>query len=156
MRILIQKLVVTSAVLVGSWFTQSGFAQSLERRIEITSKHSLASGELLIKEADESIHIREGFKMTPGSSLRLTVIGKKDEIRATEKMELKIYPNSCKDNITLYGEFKKSSLIIIDATGTRVLNTIVEGTNPNIVISHLNPGFHILKIDDKFARILKE
>jgi hypothetical protein len=132
-------------------------AQIIPQRIEINAKHSLQADQTLDMKASEVICIKEGFKMVPGSSLRLIVIPKANaDFDGGHKLEeTAVYPNPGVSQVIIQGFYEKSLLTIFDDSGNPVGQVLLNGANPVIDVSKLREGSYIFKGTDFTTRFQK-
>ncbi|GHN02423.1 hypothetical protein WSM22_39120 [Cytophagales bacterium WSM2-2] len=139
-------------------FIGSTNGQAIPRSIEINASHSLESTQTLDMKAYQTIAIREGFKMVPGSSLKLMVVQK--DINSTEDRDaelLVVYPNPSPGIITIQGVFNNDDLIVYDHAGNLSTQFTINGENPTVDLSRLKNERYIIKApkSNKTARVIK-
>lgn len=132
-------------------------AQTIPRNVEINAYHSLESSQTLDMKAYETISIREGFKMAPGSSLKLMVVPKdiSNSIVDKDAEQLVVYPNPSTGKITIQGSFNNDELVIYDRTGNPATQIIINGENPVVDLSGLKNEVYIIKVLNKAVRLIK-
>jgi len=132
-------------------------AQTIPQTLEVNADHSITSSQSLEMKASERISIREGFKMEPGSSLRLMVVPVGTVQSEKEDLPLSVYPNPSADLITIQGKFDNTLLVIYSNSGNPEIKTSINGENPVVNVSGLKYGDHIIKIEslNRAARLIK-
>jgi hypothetical protein len=157
--IMCNKNVKTSILSTFACFLFSAIAnaQMIPQRIEINATHSLQVDQSLDMKASEAICIREGFKMVPGSSLRLTVIpkGNNDFDDGHKLKEIAVYPNPGVSKVIIQGSYEKSLLTIFDDSGNPVVQFLLNGADPVIDVSGLKEGNYVFKGSDFTTRFQK-
>lgn len=69
---------------------------------------------------------------------------------------LNVYPNPFNNKITITSDVLKQTLIIYNLLGSLVYNTLFEGGNIEIDLSHLPNGIYFIKIGSFSKKIIKE
>jgi hypothetical protein len=128
-------------------------AQVIPRTVEINATHSLASNQSMEMKALERICIREGFRMEPGSSLKLVLVTREEDQQKT-KEEIVIYPNPTPGKIIIQGTFVSDELVIYDYNGNSVMRASLTGENPMLDISNLKVGQYFVKTSQSEAKRL--
>lgn len=77
---------------------------------------------------------------------------------ASRKKTFSVYPNPVSGDqklLTIKGEFpKKQQLVLFDAVGNILYQSLIEGTNPKITLPELQTGLYYLKVNNNLASLI--
>ncbi|MFA8300852.1 MAG: choice-of-anchor J domain-containing protein [Hyphomicrobiales bacterium] len=124
----------------------------------------VSSGEIDMKDYfKSSVYIAFQYKCEDGTSAatwqvdNILIKGKvKTSVASIKTLDLDIYPNPCKGNLTVKVADNNVQLNVVDLTGSVVYNTVLNQGRNNVALENLAKGLYFVKISSDKGQAVKK